>query len=99
MELITGDSRSTMSDFLRSRPSELGTYDIVHVDGGHQLDVVQSDVKHALSLLKTGGVMILDDTNIPYIDHLGDDLVRRGVVSERFGYPTELYKHRIFTKC
>ena len=36
-------------------------YDIVFIDGGHEYDIVKSDVENGYKKLKDGGIMVLDD--------------------------------------
>lgn len=96
-EMIVGNSTITLPEYVKARPEELQSYDIVHVDGGHQKDVVYSDVFYADLLLKSGGVMILDDTNIEYIMSMIERLLQRGY---RFLYqvPTYGYTHCFLEK-
>jgi hypothetical protein len=77
-EMVVGDSTVSLPQFIKVRPEEVGTYDIIHVDGGHQQEVVYSDVFYADLLLKSGGVMILDDTNIPYIQTMIERMLKKG---------------------
>ena len=77
-EMVIGDSTVTLPDYIRTRPEELGTYDIIHVDGGHQKDIVYNDVFYTDLLLKSGGVMIVDDTNIPYIQEVVERMLKKG---------------------
>ena len=77
-EMIVGDSTKTLPEYIKERPHEKGTYDLIHVDGGHQKEIVYSDVFYTDILLKSGGVMILDDTNIDYIQDLIERLLKKG---------------------
>ena len=36
-------------------------YDIVFIDGGHEYDIVKSDIEHGYKKLKPNGIMVLDD--------------------------------------
>jgi len=36
-------------------------YDVVFIDGGHEYDIVKSDVENGFQKLKNGGVMVFDD--------------------------------------
>jgi len=36
-------------------------YDIVFIDGGHEYDIVKSDIEHGYKKLKSNGIMVLDD--------------------------------------
>jgi len=66
-ELILGDSRQTLPNLLSKRPEYLNSFDCIHIDGGHQEDVILSDINCAHLLLKSGGILIVDDTQMPEI--------------------------------
>ena len=38
-----------------------GYYDFVFIDGGHEYDIVKSDIENGYKKLKPGGVLVLDD--------------------------------------
>lgn len=40
-----------------------GPYDVVYIDGGHDYDVVLSDLKHYPEMLKVGGLLVVDDAS------------------------------------
>ncbi len=95
-ELIIGDSREKFSAYLAEHPEEVGTYDLVHVDGGHELSCFQSDIENAMKLVKKGGIVIVDDTQIPYIRQWVDDKAKEGIVSIlEHQLPTFGYEHCI----
>lgn len=52
---------STSPEVKRFAKNEESTFDLVYVDGGHDLSVVRSDVKLAHQLLHVGGLLVLDD--------------------------------------
>lgn len=95
--MIDGDSTKTLPQFIRDNPSEVGTYDVVHVDGGHSQTVCISDLNHAHILLKPGGVLILDDTFMPEIAALVPQLEDMGY-RMLFQIPTIAYSHILFEK-
>lgn len=96
MQLIEGDSRMTLPMFSSSRMAE---YDLVHVDGGHQKEVFANDLECALRMLKVGGTLIADDTNIDYISELLEVKVRSGIMKENKDLLFTIgYEHRIFVK-
>jgi hypothetical protein len=41
-------------------------YDIVFIDGGHEHNIVKSDIYHGYQKLKSGGIMILDDVSADF---------------------------------
>ena len=60
-ETVDGDTKITLPDFTSKNQ---GIFDLVHLDGGHGLDVVCSDIENSKKLVKLGGHIIVDDTNI-----------------------------------
>jgi predicted O-methyltransferase YrrM len=45
-------------------PRLLGkTYDLIHIDGCHLVNVAEQDVKNSLKLCKSGTILIMDDTD------------------------------------
>jgi predicted O-methyltransferase YrrM len=94
-EYIVGDSTLTMPTQMEGRHQ---TYDLVHVDGGHSEFCATSDMKHADILLKSGGIMVVDDTDAPQINGLVNLYLASGKyevvdVLKTFGYP-----HRVIRK-
>jgi hypothetical protein len=93
-----GDSTLTIPSFISNFTSELSSYDIVHVDGGHSFECACSDIICANLLLKSGGYMIIDDTNVDYISEMVDKLITGGNYKEIQILPTLGYQHRILQK-
>jgi predicted O-methyltransferase YrrM len=60
-----------------------GKYDIVYIDGGHQYEVVKSDLINYPSMVKKGGYLIIDDCankyQIPFGMFGGIETVSRAV--------------------
>ena len=77
-EFIPGDSRETMLQYINKHPEELGTYDLIHIDGGHSEEIVVSDIFFSDKLLRSGGIMILDDTQLKCIENQICSLLNRG---------------------
>jgi predicted O-methyltransferase YrrM len=98
IEYIEGDSTKTLPAFLAANQDKKGTYDVVHVDGGHDRDIVISDVDAAIDLVRVGGLMILDDTNIDYITQIADACVASGAFTEEKILDTVGYQHRILRR-
>lgn len=98
MTYIEGDSTRTLPAFLAANLHKKGIYDLVHVDGGHDRDVVLSDVAVAIDLVAPGGLMILDDTNIDYINEIADACICSGAFTEEKILDTVGYQHRILRR-
>ena len=63
-EFIEGDSTVKMPEYIDKNPSVIGSYDIIHLDGGHDEPYIVSDMKYSDILLKVDGLLIVDDTNL-----------------------------------
>lgn len=97
-EYLVGDSRLTMPNWILANQSLVGTYDVVHVDGGHSEDCILNDMKNADILVKKGGIIIIDDVNIDYINMYVDLYLSIGIYREMNVLQTEGYPHRIIQK-
>jgi hypothetical protein len=80
------------------RANHVGLFDVVHVDGGHSEHCISHDMKNANLLVKNGGILIVDDTNIHYISSCVDTYVTSGKYKELDVAKTKGYQHRIIQK-
>lgn len=97
-EYIEGDSTVSMPKWIDSNPTQIGSYDVVHVDGGHSEHCITTDMKNADILVKTGGILIIDDTFMPHINthvnlYLSNGKYKEVDILKTIGYP-----HRIIQK-
>ncbi len=99
IEYIEGDSIVKMAEYIREHPERAETYDVVHVDGGHTLECITADFGHAKKLVRKGGIIVMDDTNIDYIDSAVNAAISSGEFTEVDCFPTVGYQHRILQKC
>ena len=97
-EYIEGDSTMTMPKWIKANAASKGTYDVVHVDGGHSEHCIYNDMKNADALVKVNGILIVDDTNIDYISKYVDLYVSSGNYRELNILKTIGYQHRILQK-
>jgi len=77
-EFIEGDSTVKMPEYIDKNPSIIGSYDIIHLDGGHDEPYIVSDMKYSDILLKVDGLLIVDDTNVPHIKKCVDSYIELG---------------------
>ena len=50
-----------------NNPNEIHKYDLIHIDGGHDTEIVLSDFNSCKILTANDGVTIFDDYNYPNI--------------------------------
>jgi len=77
---IYGDSNITLKQYIES--NDLHTFDLIHIDGGHETQTVEHDFTNTQKLLTKDGIVIFDDYNFGNIKTVIDKYVDEGVVSE-----------------
>ena len=97
-EYIEGDSTLTMPTWIETNKTKVGLYDVVHVDGGHTKHCIFNDMKNADLLVKIGGIVIVDDTNMGHINELVNVYLSYGKYREMNVIKTIGYPHRIIQK-
>lgn len=97
-EYVQGDSTLTMPKWIQENPEYEGSYDVIHVDGGHSEHCISMDMKHSHRLLKVHGIMIINDTNCPHINQHVDLYLAIGKYKELKVLLTKGYPHRILQK-
>jgi hypothetical protein len=97
-EYIEGDSTLTMPTWIETNKTKVGLYDVVHVDGGHTKHCIFNDMKNADLLVKIGGIVIVDDTNMGHINELVNVYLSYGKYREMNVIRTIGYPHRIIQK-
>lgn len=97
-EYIKGDSTATMATWISANPSSAGLYDVVHVDGGHSEYCISNDMRNADLLVKNGGILIVDDTDVRHINSSVDSYISSGNYREMNVLRTAGYPHRIIQK-
>lgn len=98
IEYMEGDSTITMPAWVAKRPEMVNSYDLVHVDGGHSEHCICNDLQNAILLTRIGGVIVVDDTNVSYINEYVNSYITSGVCVEVDVFPTSGYPHRILQK-
>jgi hypothetical protein len=97
-EYVEGDSTVTMPKWIETNSTQMGLYDVVHVDGGHSEHCISNDMKNADILVKKGGIVIIDDTNVPHINKYVNIYISSGAYREMDVLRTMGYPHRIIQK-
>jgi len=60
IQILYGDSKETM-------PRYEGSFDLIHVDGGHELPELTSDYRESTRLIRKGCPIVFDDYDFPVI--------------------------------
>jgi predicted O-methyltransferase YrrM len=61
INIIFGDSTKTMHKFIVDNQTELHSYDLIHIDGGHTIDIFSHDYNNSKQLSVNNGVVVFDD--------------------------------------
>jgi predicted O-methyltransferase YrrM len=77
---VYGDSNLTLREYVST--GELNTFDMIHIDGGHETHTVVNDFIYTQFLLKKDGVVVFDDYNFGNIKNVVDYYVERNVISK-----------------
>ncbi len=97
-EYIEGDSTVKMPEWINENQESKRTYDVVHVDGGHTQHCINNDMMNADLLVRKDGIIIVDDTNIYYIDKCVDTYISSGNYVELNLLTSYGYLHRILKR-
>jgi len=100
-EYTKGNSIITVPNFINNNQNLIGTFDFIHIDGGHTEECITNDFKNCDVLIKKpGGIIIIDDTNISYINELVDFYIKNNNYVELFFLDVSnfIYPHRIIQK-
>lgn len=77
---IYGDSNITLKEYIAS--NKLHTFDLIHIDGGHEDKTVENDFVCTKELLTKDGIVIFDDYNFSNIREAINKYADEGVISE-----------------
>jgi hypothetical protein len=83
IELIEGDSIQTIPEWITNNNS-IGTFSLIHIDGGHSKECIENDMKNADLLINNNGIIIIDDTNYYYIKMCVDYYIKNKNYEEIF---------------
>jgi predicted O-methyltransferase YrrM len=99
MTFVFGDSRVTLPRWIQANPAALGTFDLVHVDGGHTKECATSDLLCAYLLTRVGGIILVDDINSKKIMPAVNAWMAQGVLQiDPTFEATSLYPHAVLRK-
>ena len=68
LNIILGDSTQTLKNITDK-------YDLIHIDGGHSIEVANSDIINSYRLSKQRTIIIMDDYDFDHLHHLWDNYI------------------------
>lgn len=93
IKIVKGDSTTTVKKYTTTNK-----FDLIHIDGNHDVNYVTQDFYNSLKLAKSNAIIILDDDNFPTLNRLHRDFIDTGLV-EVYKNPklmqTQLYTHLV----
>ena len=109
IEYLEGDSLIEVPKWVEKNQALLGAYDLIHVDGGHSEECIQSDMLYADKLVCIGGNIIVDDSDDSNIKKCIESYLISGrytelsiLKTENIQYPNgqvhKGYPHRVIQK-
>ena len=72
IDIVYGDSKNTIRTHILENKKELSSYDLIHIDGGHDNLELSSDFYMCSFLNRENGILIMDDYNFPNIKKFMD---------------------------
>jgi hypothetical protein len=98
-QFVAGDSRVMIPAWMELNRHHVGTFDLVHVDGGHTTECIVSDLFSAYHLARPGGRIIVDDINSTYIMPVVNLWMMSGLLEIDLGFEaTSVHPHVVLTK-
>jgi|TARA_B110000285_G_C14853963_1_gene481292 hypothetical protein len=76
IDIIYGDSKKTIPQAIFDNNELLHSFDLVHIDGGHEFFEFNSDFYNCRYLSTKNGVTIFDDYNYPHIKTFIDNRIK-----------------------
>jgi predicted O-methyltransferase YrrM len=77
---VYGDSNLTLRNYVAT--GELNSYDLIHIDGGHETHTVVSDFIYTQFLLKKDGIVVFDDYNFGNIKDVIDYYISKQEITK-----------------
>jgi hypothetical protein len=87
-----------MPEWINNNSELMYKYDVVHINGGRTQHCVSNDMKNSDLLVKTNGLVIVDDTNCEQINECVNLYISTGNYVEIYLLPTYCHPHRVIKK-
>ncbi len=94
LQLIPGDSRRTLPEYRSSHPET--RFDLFHIDGGHSVEIAQTDFFNCRAMARENSLVVLDDVNREELEKVWLMFCHMSLVSEIFNVlPTPGVDHAV----
>jgi predicted O-methyltransferase YrrM len=91
---VYGDSNLTLREYVAT--GELNSYDLIHIDGGHETHTVVNDFIYTQFMLKQDGIVVFDDYNFGNIKNVVDYYINKKVITKYTDQLIETNLHYIY---
>ncbi|MCP4397973.1 MAG: methyltransferase domain-containing protein [bacterium] len=95
LRIFKGNSNLTVAEFYKNNP--IDKFDVLHIDGGHWLNVAHSDFVNCRNIAAEDSIVIWDDVDIPRLGSLWEQYIMQGFVTPFEMLPTPMYAHAFGT--
>lgn len=93
---VYGDTKITLPQWIKENKNELNTFDLIHIDGGHDTHTVVNDFIYTTQLLSRDGVAIFDDYNYDNIKNVIDYYENKSLIKEYLNDLEKTNQHFIY---
>jgi predicted O-methyltransferase YrrM len=96
IDVYWGDSTEMLPKYISQNNAK---FDLVHIDGSHRSKIYTQDWNNSITSLKSGGMLIFDDSDsVKVTDFLNSKVISREVTEYLDILKTSGYEHRVFVK-
>lgn len=83
IDFVEGDSTKTLPAYVDEHPELHGTFDVIHIDGGHTDEVAMSDILYCERFARAGDhTLIVDDSDMDAIKRVIEYFVNKKLIRE-----------------
>jgi len=82
INIIYGNSVETITKYILDNPTQINTYDLIHLDGGHTEDIFSYDYSNSKKLTSVDGVVIFDDYDMLFIKNFIHKKINQNEITE-----------------
>lgn len=94
LKMIRGNTMDTLAEYNSDRK-----FDVIHVDGGHEIDVLRNDIEQCRRFANQYTYLVIDDTNLDNHQEIISECIAKNLIKEVDYDVDKLHStplHRIF---